>query len=189
VNKTILSLCACLVLCGVAVDVWAQGQGGGARRTERPARTEEAQKAAQAKQQAEQKRAGQQGKAAEDAQAKGKAAQDAATAKGRAAEKGAQGRGQGHQQQLRALEAQQRRHQAKHMERQARLARIRELAVETGDAEMIARVDKLMGTQQQVHQRKTAQIQQQKRAMTDAEAAPAPAAPVESAPEQTPPEN
>jgi len=61
--------------------------------------------------------------------------------------------------------------------------------VQKGDAEMIARVDKLMGTQQQVHQRKTAQIQQQKRAMTDAEAAPAPAAPVESAPEQTPPEN
>ncbi len=176
-NKTILSLCACLVLCAVAADVWAQGQGGGARRTERPARTEEAQKAAQARQQAE------------AAQAKGKAAQDAATAKGRAAEKGAQGRGQGHQQQLRALEAQQRRHQAKHMERQARLARIRELAVQKGDAEMIARVDKLMGTQQQVHQRKTAQIQQQKRAMTDAEAAPAPAAPVESAPEQTPPEN
>jgi hypothetical protein len=75
------------------------------------------------------------------------------------------------------------------MERQARLARIRELAVQKGDAEMIARVDKLMGMQQQVHQRKTAQVQQQKRAMTSTEPAPVPAPPVESAPEQAPPEN
>lgn len=197
-KKIVLTLCVFLLFGWVATDALAQGKGGGARRAERPARGQEVEKAAQAAKgetaqdaaattkQATQKAA--QGKRQAEA-ARDKVAQNSAAAteqaggkmgQGKAAEKGAQAKGQGHQQQLRAFEAQQQRQQAKHMERQARLARIRELAVQKGDAEMIARVDKLIGKQQQVHQRKQTQLQQQKRAMTDAESAPDPVPPVEN---------
>ena len=54
--------------------------------------------------------------------------------------------------------------QAKHLERQARLARIRELAVKKGDTEMVARVDKLIQKQQDVYNRKMQHMQGQKRA-------------------------
>ncbi len=153
------------------------------------------------------------GKAARDADAaKGQGAGKAAEAKGKAgkdveaAEKAGQAKGKGHQQQMRAFEAQQQRHRAKHMERQARLARIRELAVQKGDAEMIARVDKLIAKEQQVHERKGVRLQEQKRAMTGAESSPAPAPvpptaapaeqgetqqapPAETAPQEAPPQN
>jgi len=200
-KNTITALCVMGVLCW-ATGAWAQGKG----RTQRPAKTEKpaqagntaqqaeaakgkaakdaaaakeqgAEKAAQAKQQAEQKRAGQQAEAAKGkaAEAKGKAGKDI-----EAAEKAGQARGKDHQQQMRAFEAQVQRHRAKHMERQARLARIRELAVQKGDAEMIARVDKLIAKEQQVHERKGARLQEQKRTMMGSESAPAPT--VEAAP-------
>jgi hypothetical protein len=44
------------------------------------------------------------------------------------------------------------------MERQARLNRIRELAVKKNDAEMIARVDKLIAKEQEIFQRKGAKM-------------------------------
>lgn len=216
-KSTITALCVLGVLCW-ATSAWAQGQGKG--RQQRPARTdkpaqagnnaqeakakqaqaEAAEKAAQAKQKAEAAQGQGAGKAAE---AKGKAGKDV-----EAAEKAAQARGKNHQQQLRAFEAQLQRHRAKHMERQARLARIRELAVQKGDAEMVARVDKLIAKEQQVHERKGARLQEQKRAMTGAEPAAAPspgpapvpptpaetaetqqAPPVENAPQEAPPQN
>ncbi len=201
-KNTIAALCVLGVLCWAA-GAWAQGQGKGRQqrptRTEKPAQQAEAAKgkaakdaaaakeqAAEAKQQAQQKRAGQQaeaarGKAARDAEAaKGQGAGKAAEARGKAGkdveatEKAGQAKGKGHQQQMRAFEAQQQRHQAKHMERQARLARIRELAVQKGDAEMIARVDKLIAKEQQVHERKGVRLQEQKRAMTGTESGAAP---------------
>jgi hypothetical protein len=79
-----------------------------------------------------------------------------------------QGRGQGkgkeHQQQLQAVDKQLRHTQAKQLERQARLARIRELAVQKGDNEMVARVDKLIAKQNEVFSRRQMHLQTQKRA-------------------------
>lgn len=74
------------------------------------------------------------------------------------------GKGKGGQQQLQAMQTQLRHEQAKQMERQARLARIRELAVQKGDTATVARVDKLMQKQQEVYNRKLQQLQGQKRA-------------------------
>jgi hypothetical protein len=79
----------------------------------------------------EQKQGGPQGKKME------KAATDAVEqGKGKG-----KGKGKGQEKQAQAFQKQLQHEQAKHMERQARLARIRELAVKKGDAEMIARVD------------------------------------------------
>jgi len=191
-KNTIAALCVLGVLCWAA-GAWAQGQGKGRQqrptRTENPAQAgntaqeakakqaqaEAAEKAAQAKQQAEQKRAGQQAEAA-----KNKATKGADDAQKEAVEKAGQAKGKDHQQQMRAFEAQLQRHRAKHMERQARLARIRELAVQKGDAEMIARVDKLISKEQQVHERKGVRLQEQKRTMMGSQSAEAPT--VERAP-------
>ncbi|MGE5295763.1 MAG: hypothetical protein ACM3VT_13130 [Solirubrobacterales bacterium] len=74
-----------------------------------------------------------------------------------AMEKG-KGKGKDHQGQLQAFDKQARHDQGKHMERQARLARIRELAVQKNDQEMIARVDKLIAKEQQVYGRKQLRI-------------------------------
>lgn len=54
--------------------------------------------------------------------------------------------------------------QAKQLERQARLMRIRELAQQKGDAETVARVDKLIAKQNEVFNRKQTHLQGQKRA-------------------------
>jgi hypothetical protein len=59
------------------------------------------------------------------------------------------------------------------MERHARLTRIRELAVQKGDAGMIARVDKLIAKERQVHQRKQTRVQQQRRVLMGLESSPA----------------
>ena len=67
-------------------------------------------------------------------------------------------------QQLQSMQKQMQHDQAKHLERQARLARIRELAVKKGDTEMVARVDKLIQKQQDVYNRKMQHMQGQKRA-------------------------
>ena len=74
------------------------------------------------------------------------------------------GKGKAGQQQLQSMQKQMQHDQAKHLERQARLARIRELAVKKGDTEMVARVDKLIQKQQDVYNRKMQHMQGQKRA-------------------------
>jgi hypothetical protein len=74
------------------------------------------------------------------------------------------GKGKGQEQRGQALQKQVQNDQAKHLERQARLARIRELAVKKGDTEMIARVDKLIAKEQDVYGRKRARLQGQPRA-------------------------
>jgi hypothetical protein len=76
------------------------------------------------------------------------------------------GKGKGPGQQAQALQRQVRQEQAKHMERLARLNRIRELAQKKGDKDMIARVDKLLLKEQEVYNRKLQQVQSQRRAMT-----------------------
>lgn len=80
-----------------------------------------------------------------------------------AAEKG-KGKGQGQDQQAQARQKQLQHEQAKHMERQAKLNRIREIAVKKGDAEMMARVDKLLAKENEVFSRKLQQMQGQPRA-------------------------
>lgn len=189
-KKLMLSLCAFGVLCWIGADVLGQGKGGGKGRPERPARAERPQrpsngadgkKEAKAQQgqkgratqkAAEVKAAGQQRAAQQADAAKPKATKEA-TAQKKTAEETTQARGKNHQQQLRAFEAQRQRQRAKHMERQARLARIRELAVQKGDAKMIARVDKLIAKENQVHERKQTRLQQQQRTMMGSESAPA----------------
>ncbi len=186
-KKLTLALCAFGVLCWIGTDVLGQGKGGGKDRPERPARAERPQRPSNAtdgkkevkgqqgqavEKAAEAKAAGEQRAAQQADAAKSKAAKEA-TAQKKTAEETAQARGKNHQQQLRAFEAQRQRQQAKHMERQARLARIRELAVQKGDAEMIARVDKLIAKENQVHERKQTRLQQQQRTMMGSESAPA----------------
>jgi len=75
-----------------------------------------------------------------------------------------QGKGKGQEKQSEALQKQLQHEQAKHLERQARLNRIRELAVKKGDAEMVARVDKLIAQEKQVYDRKLGHTQGQPRA-------------------------
>jgi hypothetical protein len=78
------------------------------------------------------------------------------------------GKGKGQEQQALALQKQLQHEQAKHMERMARLNRIRELAVQKGDAEAIARVDKLIAQEKEVFTRKQQRIQGQPRATAPA---------------------
>lgn len=80
------------------------------------------------------------------------------------------GKGKEHQQQLQALDKQLRHTQAKQLERQARLARIRELAVQKGDTETVARVDKLIAKQNEVFSRKQMHLHTQKRAVEQPQA-------------------
>ena len=72
--------------------------------------------------------------------------------------------GKGHAKQGQALRKQIQHEDAKHMARHARLVRIRELAAQKGDAEMVARVEKLMEKEQQVYSRKLGRLQEQPRA-------------------------
>jgi hypothetical protein len=67
-----------------------------------------------------------------------------------------------HQQQLTAIEQQMSHEQAKHMDRLARLKRIRELAQQQGDTETLARVDKLLGQEQQRYDAKTRRMTHRK---------------------------
>ncbi len=67
-------------------------------------------------------------------------------------------------QQLQSMQKQLQHEQAKHMERSARLARIRELAAQKGDTATVARVDKLIEKEKMVYGRKLEHMQGQKRA-------------------------
>jgi hypothetical protein len=93
-------------------------------------------------------KAKEEGEAAETASAEGKG-----KGKGRAREE-AKARGKGHQQQLKALEKQMLREDAKHNKRAARLQRILDLAKEKGDTKAVERVTKLMGREQQRYEGK-----------------------------------
>ena len=67
-------------------------------------------------------------------------------------------KGKGHAQQLRAIDKQVIHEQEKHKSRQARLRRIRELAVEKGNTKTVERADKLMQKEQTRFERKHKQM-------------------------------
>ena len=159
-KKSIYGTCLLAVVLWTGAGLLAQGQGkgqGGGDKERVKERNPQAGKAAEAAQTAEataEKNAGK-GKAA-------KQADEAATKQGGAQGKKGQmptdlsdkAKGKGHEQQAKALQKQQQREQAKHMERVARLNRLRELAVKKGDTEMAARVDKLIAKENEVYGRK-----------------------------------
>jgi len=91
--------------------------------------------------------------------------------------------GKEHAKQAQAFQKQIRHEDAKHMERHARLVRIRELAVQKGDTEMVARVDKLMEKEQQVYSRKVQRMQEQPQAAQQAPAGAQPSPAPESKPD------
>ncbi len=63
-----------------------------------------------------------------------------------------------------AFRKQLRHEDAKHLQRHARLLRIRELAAQKGDKEMVARVEKLMEKEQQLHGRKLQKFEEKSQA-------------------------
>jgi len=67
-----------------------------------------------------------------------------------------------HQQQLKALESQNLHEQAKHLERLARLNRIRQLATQENDAKTVERVDKLLQMESQRYSREQQRVQEKK---------------------------
>lgn len=186
---TTISLCALLVLVLAVGDAWAQGKGqgggkagGGAGRSasereaggqsrpaarrpdtrrQRPPAVEEAEKAAKEVERAAEKRPVQQ-----TPQPSRRPVKDAPAAKKNVQDVVGGARGKDHQQQIRALDKQLQHGHAKHLRRVARLARIRALAAEKGDVEMLARIDKLTVREREVYGRKVLQMQEQRRAMT-----------------------
>lgn len=161
-----------LLLCVVSVLSWAAGsalaQGKGKQREDRTVNKAN-ENAAAAEKKAEkattpqdvEKAAKEKGKGAMDqAQTKGKSAKDQAADK--AAE--AKGKGKDQAQQLRALDKQIQHETAKHMEREARLARIRELAVKKNDTKTVEQVDQLIAKEKQRYEAKLLKMQAEKRA-------------------------
>ncbi|GEM_PF-5824655 len=187
-KRTTISLCALLVLVLAVGDAWAQGKGqgggkagGGAGRSasereaagrprpaarrpdtrrQRPSAVEEAEKAAK-----EAKRAAEKRPVRQTPQPVRRPAKDAVAVRGNAPDAVGQARGKDHQQQIRALDKQLQHGHARHLRRVARLARIRALAAEKGDAEMLARIDKLTTREREVYGRKVLRVQKQRRAM------------------------
>ena len=167
-KRTILSLLVVSLLAWTAGAVLAQGQGkgkeqgSGAARANTPgqmAKVDANAPAAEKKMQDAGKGAREKAKdAVEQGQARGKAMRE--DMKGKMAET----QGKAHEQQMRAFEKQAQQRTAKHMERLARLNRIRELAVQKGDQNMIARVDKLIAQENQIFDRKLLKLQGQNRA-------------------------
>jgi hypothetical protein len=108
--------------------------------------------------------------------AKVKAAkQDANAVKAAGAQRGkaveeakAKAKGQGLDQQVESLKKQVQQAHAKHLERVAKLNRLRELAEKKGNKEMLARVDKLIAKENEVFGRKQNQVQGQPRATVPA---------------------
>jgi hypothetical protein len=189
-RRSVLGMSMLAVVLWAAAGALAQGQekrqGGKERVRERPARQAQDQNAD--KGQAAQP-AGKGGKAAVQKQGGPQGKKGAKAPEATESGKG-KGKGKGQGQQAQAFLKQLQREQAKHMERQARLARIRELAVKKGDTEMIARVDKLIAKEQEVYARKQQKLQGQPRATpapTGAkQAAPAPAGPNDMGAQQAP---
>ncbi len=185
--------CALAVALWAGVDAFAQGKGQGKRdQTQTQENVAKANKAREDAQGAAEKDLGKGGKRAkksdEDAAASKQKQEGPKGPKGKGAEQPSdalekgKAKGKGGEKQLQAFQKQLQHEQAKHMERHARLVRIRELAAQKGDAETVARVEKLMQKEQQVHDRKVKHLQGQPRATpqapTDTKAgAPAPVAP------------
>lgn len=155
-----LGMCILAVVLWASAGVLAQGQGKGQggsdkeRVKERGPQSSKAQENAPAPEATAEKNAGK-GKA-------GKQAGESATKQGgpqgkkgpASADTSDKGKGKGREQQAQAFQKKQQREQAKHLERVARLNRIRELAVKKGDTEAVARVDKLIAKEQEVYGRK-----------------------------------
>jgi len=80
-------------------------------------------------------------------------------AKDQVAGKIAETKARGQEQQARAFEKQAQHETAKHMERQARLVRIRELAVQKGNTKMVEQVDQLIAKEKQLYERKLQRMQ------------------------------
>jgi len=184
-KRTMVVMCVLFVLAWVTAD--ALGQGKGKDRPGRPTdRVANPNKAAEtAKPDADAPAAdtkgtpnvnkGGKGKtkdALDEVKGKGKAAKDAVSGTKGPADKGQGGKGQQHQQQMLALQKQQQHEAAKHLERQARLNRLHELAVQKGDKEMLDRVNKLIAKENEVNTRKLEQLQQQHRALMGGTAMP-----------------
>lgn len=172
-KRSILGMCMFAVVLWASAGVLAQGQGKGQgggdkeRVQERGPQSSKAQENAPASEAAAEKNAG-----------KGKAAKQADEGAAKQGKKGQaptdtsdKGKGKGRDQQAQSLQKQLQHEQAKHMERVARLNRIRELALKKGDTEMVARVDKLIAKENEVYTRKQGKMQGQPRAtgMTGAE--------------------
>jgi len=174
-KPSILWACVLALVLSSGLQAMGQGKGqGGGQEKGNSARAKENASASNPVRQPPETAAPSPGKSdkGKDALQAGKDAKDPAkadVAKGKKVVESAgsamKGKGREHQQQLQALDEQLRHAQAKQLERQARLARIRELAVQKGDTETVARVDKLIAKQNQVHARKQQHLQTQKRAM------------------------
>lgn len=121
------------------IDVGEQGERGKAKRVRKEERRKMREMEAEGKKKA---------KGGEDVNWPGRK-----FGKGAAEEKQV-GRGREHQQQLGAVRTQMTHEEAKHLRRQARLQRLRELAVEEGKTETIARIDKLIEKEQGRYGRK-----------------------------------
>ena len=167
-KKYIIGTCLCAVVLGrvrCAAQGQGKGQGGGDKERVKDAgpQSSNAAESAPAAEATGEKNAGK-GKAA-------KQADESATKQGGAQGKKGQtstdtsdkGKGKGREQQAQAFQKQQQKEQAKHMERQARLNRIRELAIKKGDTDMVARVDKLIAKENEVYTRKQGKMQGQPR--------------------------
>ena len=72
------------------------------------------------------------------------------------------------QQRMTAIEQQITNEEAKHRERIARLGRIRELAQQQGDAEMVSKTDKVLEEEKQRYEMITQRMEQRKERVTDA---------------------
>jgi hypothetical protein len=179
-RRTILSLSVLFVLAFATGTVLAQGKdegkGQGGRPADRAANLNKPAEAAKVdvnapaadkkkamtsqdiEKQTKEKMKGLTERGQEQGRTQGKSVKD------QVAEKMAETRGKAHEQQMRAFEKQAQHDAAKHMERQARLARIRELAAQKGDDKMVARVDELIAKENQLHERRFQRMQAQKRA-------------------------
>jgi hypothetical protein len=163
-KKHIIGTCLCAIVLWASAGAQGQGKGQGGTDKQRGPQAGKAPVSPPAADQAAEKNAGK-GKAAKQAD------ESAAKRGGTPGKKGPasteapdKGKGKGRDQQARAFQKQQQKEQAKHMERQARLNRIRELAVKKGDTEMVARVDKLIAKENEVYSRKQGKMLGQPRA-------------------------
>ncbi len=173
-RTSITSLCVVGVLVWTGASAWAQGKGGAARQGERASKTGKARDTSTATtdepdSQDKPAKSEKVGKAVRQTDQSGpargqKGGGPQGKKTGQPSQTAEKGKGKGGQQQLQAFQKQLQHERAKHMERQARLARIRELAVQKGDTEMIARVDRLIAKEQEVYGRKLQQLQAQQRA-------------------------
>ena len=192
--KPLIACVAAVVLCA-GVDALAQGKGQGkggqTQVKDSSSRPDNSRKDAQALGETAREQAGKGGGAvkgpAEDAAAPkhghGGSKDKEMARPSDSLEKG-KGQGKGGDKQAQAFQKQLQHEYAKHMARHARLVRIRELAAQKGDAQMVARVEKLMEKEQQIYGRKSQHLQGQPRAT------PQPAANVEpSAAAPAPPDS